>query len=236
MKVTLQISRIIGVIAVAIFTIYTLNLTRYFQQPYILGYETNTIYNLIRILFPVPLAMFGFWVSYTKVFEFLISIKNTSDHVNSTLGKILDIKYSNTRVGNRPLYKVTVEYEGLMKEFDYINEDIQHHFKIGDPILVRYNSINKNDASIDMKGTFKENTKTQSENNARFKLIEINSTPEISNYELIGELMMPDLPTRKVSLNQVIEDNNLTKFIPGMIIPCKIDDSGDELNITMAIS
>ncbi|MFY0642717.1 MAG: hypothetical protein JXR16_16825 [Bermanella sp.] len=87
-----------------------------------------------------------------------------------------------------------------------------------------------------MKGTFKENTKTQSENNARFKLIEINSTPKISNYELIGELMMPNLPTRKVSLNQVIEDNNLTKFIPGMIIPCKIDSSGDELNITMAIS
>ena len=232
----LQSSRILGVISVAIFTIYTLNLTRYFQEPYILGYEPNSVYNLIRILFPIPLAMFGFWVSYTKVFEFLISIKNTSGHVNSTLGKILDIKYSNTRIGNRPLFKVTVAYEGLKKEFDYINEDIQHHFKIGDPILVRYNSINKNDASIDMKGTFKENTKTQSENNARFKLIEINSTPKISNYELIGELMMPDLPTRKVSLNQIIEDNNLTKFIPGMIIPCKIDGSGDELNITMAIS
>ena len=236
MKVTLLVSRVIGVISVAIFTIYTLNLTRYFQEPYILGYEPNSVYNLIRILFPIPLAMFGFWVSYTKVFEFLISIKNTSVHVNSTLGKILDIKYSNTRIGNRPLFKVTVEYEGLKKEFDYINEDIQHHFKIGDPILVRYNSINKNDASIDMKGTLKENTKDYSENNAKFKLIEINSTPKISNYELIGELIMADLPTRKVSLNQVIEDNNLTKFIPGMIIPCRIDGSGDELNITMAIS
>jgi len=236
MKVTLLVSRVIGVISVAIFTIYTLNLTRYFQEPYILGYEPNSVYNLIRILFPIPLAMFGFWVSYTKVFEFLISIKNTSVHVNSTLGKILDIKYSNTRIGNRPLFKVTVEYEGLKKEFDYINEDIQHHFKIGDPILVRYNSINKNDASIDMKGTLKENTKDYSENNAKFKLIEINSTPKISNYELIGELIIADLPTRKVSLNQVIEDNNLTKFIPGMIIPCRIDGSGDELNITMAIS
>ena len=235
MKVTLLVSRVIGVISVAIFTIYTLNLTRYFQEPYILGYEPNSVYNLIRILFPIPLAMFGFWVSYTKVFEFLISIKNTSVHVNSTLGKILDIKYSNTRIGNRPLFKVTVEYEGLKKEFDYINEDIQHHFKIGDPILVRYNSINKNDASIDMKGTLKDNTKDYSENNAKFKLIEINSTPKISNYELIGELIMADLPTRKVSLNQVIEDNNLTKFIPGMIIPCRIDGSGDELNITMAI-
>ena len=232
----LQSSRILGVIAVAIFTIYTLNLTRYFQEPYILGYEPNTIYNFIRILFPVPLAMFGFWVSYTKIFEFLIPIKKTNDHISSTMGKILDIKYSNTRIGNRPLFKVTVACEGLKKEFDYINEDIQHHFKIGDPILVRYNSINKNDASIDMKGTLKDNTKDYSENNAKFKLIEINSTPKISNYELIGELIMADLPTRKVSLNQVIEDNNLTKFIPGMIIPCRIDGSGDELNITMAIS
>lgn len=228
--------QIITTISIGIFTYYTLDLERYFYQPYILGYEPNTFYNLVRILFPIPLSMFAFWVSYTKVFELFVATRETKEHTNSTLGKILDIKYSDTRIGNKPLFKVTVEYDEFKKEFDYINENIQHHFKIGDPILVRYNSMDRNDASIDISGTLKEPDNTPNSYNAKFKLLEINPTTKTSNYELVGELIMPDSTQKKASLNQKIDDHNLTKFVPGMIIPCKIDGSGDELSITMSIS
>ena len=168
-----------------------------------------------------------------------LGIQDTSKHKKNVSGRIINIEYSSIRINNSPRFKVTVEYLGLTKAFDALDEAVQFHLEIGDEAIIYYEERNPKNSHIDLKETI---SKKQSENNntiesnAKFKLIEINSTLNPSNYELIGELLMADLPTRKVSLNQVIEDNNLTKFIPGMIIPCRIDGSGDELNITMAIS
>lgn len=180
---------------------------------------------------------------YTTINTIFLSlgIKDTSKHKHKhkVSGRIIGIEYSSIRINNSPRFKVTVEYLGLTKAFDALDEAVQFHLEIGDEAIIYYEESNPKNSHIDLKNTIsKKQSKNNNaiESNAKFKLIEINSTQNPSNYELIGELVMPDLPTRKVSLNQVIEDTNLSSFVPGMIIPCKIDGKGKDLSISMIIS
>ena len=178
---------------------------------------------------------------YTTINTIFLSlgIMDTSKHKHKVSGRIIGIEYSSIRINNSPSFEVTVEYLGLTKAFDALDEAVQFHLEIGDEAIIYYEESNPKNSHIDLKNTIsRKQSKNNNaiESNAKFKLIEINSTQNPSNYELIGELLMPELPTRKVSLNQVIEDTNLSSFVPGMIIPCKIDGKGEDLSISMIIS
>ena len=53
---------------------YETHSSRFFESS-VLGYEPNTLFNLVRILFPVPLTFFGSWMVITILVDLFVSNK-----------------------------------------------------------------------------------------------------------------------------------------------------------------
>jgi len=187
--------------------------------------------------FVVLIVIFACYTSINTIFLSL-GVENKSKHKHRTIGTILNIEYSGIRVGNAPRFKVTVEYEGISKSFDALDEAVQFNLNIGDDAVIYYEKGNLTNSHIDLEETIRlqsENGLVELDINAKFKLLEINPTNENSIYALVGEVIIDNQPVRKAQIEHRIDDGNIMKFVPGMIIPCRIDGEGDDLEISMSI-
>lgn len=160
-------------------------------------------------------------------------------HSTRMIGTITNIGYSTIRINNMPRYKVTIRYSGFEKAFEPIDPDIQFSLDIGDKAVVYVNPEKFDDAHFNVSESIKlkhQDNSSEFDTNAKFKLLEINPTNESSIYQLIGEVMQDSQSTRKASFEHRIDDANIMKLVPGMIIPCRIEGEGDDLEISMPIN
>jgi hypothetical protein len=72
------------------------------------------------------------------------------DYTEFTRGFIRDIGYSDTRVGNSPLFKAKVFYSGNEIEFDLLPESFQFNFSIGDEVVIRHHPEDVKKATLDV--------------------------------------------------------------------------------------
>lgn len=161
------------------------------------------------------------------------SLEDTSKNTETSIGRILNIEYSSLRINNSPRFKLTVEYNGIINTFDYLDESVQFHFKIGDEIIIKYNPKDINQANIDLNASIlnKNSPKTS---NAKFKVIEIipNFSIKENIYEIIGEIHQANKEPRKAKLEEELSDIQLERFIPGAILSCFLEGEDDDLRVT----
>ncbi|WP_396598627.1 hypothetical protein [Bermanella sp. R86531] len=156
-------------------------------------------------------------------------------------GTITSITQSTNRVNNKPLINIEVEYEGVVGLFKDQSSDFGFEFNVGDMIPIKYQkdkpevAIIPPDAISISKNKNRKIEKPQENLNAKFKLLEINPTNENSTYQLVGEVIRDNQPIRKASLEHRIDDESIMKFVPGMVIPCRINGEGEDLQISMSI-
>ncbi|WP_396587927.1 hypothetical protein [Bermanella sp. R86510] len=156
-----------------------------------------------------------------------------------TFGTIISIKQSTNRVNNKPLIDIEIRYEGTLGLFKDQSSDLGFEFDIGDKIPIKY-QIDKPEIAIIPSDAISisrdQSSKTQVSQectNAKFKLFEINPTNESLTYELVGEVIRDNQPVRKASFEHRVDDENIMKFVPGMIIPCCIDGEGDDFEVSI---
>lgn len=185
----------------------------------------------------ILLTSFACYTTINTLYSAL-GIQDTKKHKSKVIGNIINIEYSSIRVNNSPRFKVTVEYSGITKSFDALDEAVQFHLVISDEAIIYHEENNPRNSHINLEETIKRKRLSNTnklEANSKFKLKEINLINGTSNYSLIGEIINKDKTTTRASFNQTITDDNLQKFIPGMIIPCRVEGTGRELTISMVV-
>lgn len=147
----------ISICLLASYFAYSSHSARFFESS-ILGYEPNTLYNLARILFPIPLSFFGAWISITTLTNlFNVNTKQKSQNIRS-IGEMVNISYSDTRINGKPLFKITISYDDHLKVFDNIESNINFNLKNGDPSIVYYEEGYPDNAYFDLKESIKYNS------------------------------------------------------------------------------
>ncbi len=218
---------------------YDTQSSRFFEST-VLGYEPNTVFNLIRILFPVPLTFFGSWVTVTVLMDLFIFNKKSKKQNIQTRGVINDISHSDTRINNKPLFNLTVTYNEHVRMFDNFSSDMQFKFNEGDEVIIHYDGNNMNNAYLDTNQSIElKNSNTDLKPNANFKIIEVNpiADAEINLYEIIGTVYRIDHNPAKATIKRIIPSHQTSNFMPQTIIPCIItENSSKDLDITMIIN
>lgn len=181
----------------------------------------------------ILLVTFGCYSILSTLFAATGGLEDTSKNTGTSIGRILNIEYSSLRINNSPRFKLTVEYNGIINTFDYLDESVQFHFKIGDEVIVKYNPEDTNQANIDLDASI-SNKNTSKASNAKFKVIEITPNFSIKDnfYEVTGEIYQTGKEPRKAQMQEEFNDSQLERFVPGAIIPCLLEGEDDELKIS----
>ncbi len=210
--------------------------SRFFETT-VLGYEPNTVLNLVRILFPLPLTFFVAWVTITMLMNIFISNKRQKNQNIKIKGIINDISYSDARINNKPMFKVIVTYNKHVRTFDHINSNVQLKLNEGDEVIIYYEENNINNAFLDIDSSLDLKTShSDLKTNANFKIIEV--IPAIDNekdlYEIIGTVYRINHKPTQASIKERIPSHQISSFIPQKIIPCIItENSKDNIIISM---
>jgi len=224
-------------IAIALILIFTalLNPHSLSQLPWdrSLGFSKNITPYLV-----VLVVSFACYSTIGTVYTAL-GIEDKSTHTKKSIGTVLNIEYSGIRAGNSPRFKVTAKYEDITKTFDALDESVQFNLSIGSNIIIYFNPDNKHDSHVNLKETYELNSRPESNvsNNAVFKVIDIQPkfSEEKDLYEIIGEVSIGEDEPKKASLREVIDSSIIGSVVPGRIIPCSIEGSGNNLTISMSI-
>lgn len=230
--------KIVACIALS-YAAYQTHSSRFFEST-VLGYEPNTLFNLVRILFPVPLTFFGSWMAITVLMGLFISNKRQKSQNMKVIGVINNIAYSDTRINNKPMFKVTVTYGKHLKTFDHMNSDIQLNFSEGDEVVIFYQEKNIANAFLDIECSIEhKNSQGELKANANFKIIEVKPVPEdgLDLYEIIGTIYRANHSPTKASIKEIIPTHLISNFIPETIIPCIVsEDTHDNYSISMILN
>lgn len=186
----------------------------------------------------IAVISFACYASIGTIYTSL-GIQDTKKHKNKVIGNIINIEYSSIRINNSPRFKITTEYLGITKSFDALDETVQFHLKIGDDAIIYHEENNPHNSHLNLEETIQRKGLSDAkkvEANAKFKLIEINQVNDTSEYEIIGNILNDNKENTKASFKQKITDDNLKNFVPGMIIPCRVEGTGRELTISMIVS
>lgn len=148
MNLNTLIKVILGILAA--YMAYSSHSAKFFEST-VLGYEPNTAYNLIRILFPIPLSFWGAWVSTSVLMDLYQSNNKNRNYKIKVLGVIQNIAYSDTRINKKPLFKATLKYSDHIKVFDHIPSDLNIKFNEGDEMVIYHDENNLDNAFLDYK-------------------------------------------------------------------------------------
>ncbi len=218
---------------------YDTHSSRFFESN-VLGYEPNTLFNLIRILFPVPLTFFGSWMTITVLVDLFISNKRQKCQNTKAIGIISDISYSDSRINNKPMFKVTVIYRKHVKTFDHINSNVQVKLNEGDEVVIYYDENNIDNSFLDVDSSIEhKSSHSKLEANANFKIIEVNQVidDEPNLYEIIGTVYRVNHRPTKASIKERIPSHQISSFIPETVVPCIIsENSSNHFTISMIMN
>jgi hypothetical protein len=124
-------------------------------------------------------------------------IQDTKKHKNKVIGNIINI-----------------EYLGLTKSFDALDEAVQFHLEIGDDAIIYYEESHPHNSHINLEETIQRkglSNANKVEANSKFKLIEIKRINNISDYKIIGNILNENEKNKKAIFKQKITDDNLKK-------------------------
>lgn len=196
----------------------------------------NSNLNFLKNITPYMVVLIVTAICYSTLstlFAATGGLEDTSKNTETSIGRILNIEYSSLRINNSPRFKLTVEYNGIINTFDYLDESVQFHFKIGDEVIVKHNPEDANKANIDLDASISNKNSSKS-SNAKFKVIEITPNFSIKDnfYWVTGEIHQTGKEPRKAQIQEEFNDFQLEKFVPGAIIPCLLEDEDGELKIS----
>src|SRR5690606_17489572 len=149
--------------------------------------------------------------------------------VCDSIGKIENIK--NIEVEYGPKLAVTVSYEDVKREINWINSDFLLHFNVGDFVVVEYNKKNKMRSRLNISKSIKlKNNRTHGfVAGSKFQVESILKQPMVGFYRLNGIIVSGDYSGRDISMITLLDSDKAERMQPGSVIDCNVSEFDGEL-------
>lgn len=203
-----------------------------------LGY-LNHLYENSNMIFGLLIGSFmGLFFSITPTILQLPSIiKNRltqlqmSDAPIKAIGRVINLAIEND------ITLITVSYSGYSKTFSVDRKLVEDKVAEGEQIVVFHDKKDKKKAYLDIFNNNQDisEKKHQSNDKTVFKLIDISPNYELGLdfYEITGEIFGREYNGKKAKFSHPFYNKDLSTLIPGRVIPCTIEGTGNDLSISL---
>lgn len=149
-----------------------------------------------------------------------------------TLGTVI----SSTQNADHTL--IELAYTGHRKAFPIDNRLFTAPIEPGTQFKVFYDPGNKNNAYVDVIGSYEQQHADITHSDTLFKLLKITPRFDVSpqSFELVGELYGGAFDAQKASLVCQVNREELSRFTPGRLLPCVVSGYKDNYSISMVTS